>query len=120
MQGIKRFLRCRELLVFFVVLDLVGSAMALGSAVGGSIERIVCNVMKNIYYPLITIGMGLVALMIVYAGLRYVYSADDPGGRKQAKSMIINAIIGGILLIIALPLAKMVINGVAVHQSCIS
>jgi hypothetical protein len=73
----------------------------------------VCGVIRGIYNPLTAIGSSLVLLMIVYAGVKYVYSADDPGGRKQAKSMIVNAIIGGIILVIAAALAQLATTGLA-------
>lgn len=46
-------------------------------------------------------GATLITVMFIYGGLRYVYGADDPGTRKQAKSICINALVGGILIALA-------------------
>ena len=70
----------------------------------------VCAILTGILDPLKIAGYTLVLLMILYAAVKYVYSADDPGGRKQAKSIVVNAIIGGILLRIAMALADIVID----------
>ncbi|HHQ44993.1 MAG TPA: hypothetical protein ENN13_02535 [Candidatus Altiarchaeales archaeon] len=48
-----------------------------------------------------TIGGTLISIMFLYGALFYVYSADDPGGRKTAKSICIHAIIGGIIIAMA-------------------
>jgi len=82
------------------------------------IKNAVCDVIANILFPLIVIGFSLVLLMITYAGVKYVYSADDPGGRKEAKSIIVNAIIGGILLFIAGALAALVNGPDAKYCGC--
>jgi len=41
---------------------------------------------------------GLAFLMYLYAGSKYAFSADDPGGRKQAKAIALNALIGLIIV----------------------
>ena len=61
----------------------------------------VWNFICSLKYTIGIIGGSLVLVMIVYAGIRYVYAADDPGARKQAVSIIINAMIGGLFLVIA-------------------
>jgi hypothetical protein len=35
--------------------------------------------------------------MFLYGATKYAMSADNPGGRKQGKDIIIHAIIGGII-----------------------
>ena len=98
---------CRGLAPLFLLWAGIGQAAAIGQ----SIRTIVCSVIWQIWFPLQAIGYALVLLMITYAGVRYVYSSDDPGGRKQAKSMIVNAMIGGILIFIAGSLAALAGGG---------
>lgn len=86
---------------FRVIAPLVLVALCNMALAAQDIQDAVCGVLEAIYTPLLMIGASLVLLMITYAGVRYVYSADDPGGRKQAISTLVNAIIGGILLMIA-------------------
>jgi hypothetical protein len=42
----------------------------------------------------------------MYGGAKYVYSADDPGGRKEAKKICINALVGLIIVGMACELVK--------------
>jgi len=42
---------------------------------------------------------ALASLVIVLAGYNWVQSGDDPGRRKKAMDMIINAIIGLVSLV---------------------
>ena len=38
--------------------------------------------------------------MFLYGGVKYVISADDPGGRKQGKMICIHAMVGGLLFML--------------------
>jgi len=62
----------------------------------------------------IALGGGIAVLMCVYGGVQYVYSADDPGGRKKAIQILVQAIVGGIILTVA----KAIIEGVAGVSIC--
>ena len=90
-----------RIFVPWIMLLLVNLVQAQAAA---HIQIVFCGVINGIYTPLSVIGGSLVLLMIVYAGVKYVYSADDPGGRKQAKDIIVHSIIGGIILVIAIDL----------------
>jgi len=107
MSNYKKFFRMIAPLVLVALCNMALAAQ--------DIQDAVCGVLEAIYTPLLMIGASLVLLMITYAGVRYVYSADDPGGRKQAKSMIVNAIIGGILLMIAVALSDLATNNIAAY-----
>jgi len=85
-----------KLQLLLIVLVLISNTTSAAPLLG----PVYC-LAKSLRIALASIGTGLVVLMIVYAGLRYVYSADDPGGRKQAQSIIVNAIIAGVLISIA-------------------
>jgi hypothetical protein len=60
----------------------------------------VCDFVANLNNAIAVIGASLVLLMLVYAAVKWIYSSDDPGGRKQAVSIIVNALIGGIIMIL--------------------
>ena len=81
----------------FIALIILPGLVSAGGLDLTPILDFVCA-LKDVF---VVVGASLVLLMITYAGVRYVYSADDPGGRKQAISTLVNAIIGGILLMIA-------------------
>jgi len=87
--------------VFFPKLvALITLVLLCTSASAQLLKPVYCFVIALIS-AMSTVGGSLVLLMIVYAAVKYVYNADDPGARKQAVSMIVNAIIAGILLLIA-------------------
>jgi multisubunit Na+/H+ antiporter MnhB subunit len=44
------------------------------------------------------IGSSIAAVMFLYGGAKYVYTSDDPGGRKQAIGICIAAIIAMIII----------------------
>jgi len=108
MIGSKKSLKTKLAIILLCLLYLATSASAL--TIAEAIKNVVCKVLKTVMDPLPTIGVSLVLLMIIYAAVKYVYSADDPGGRKQAKSIIVNALIGGIILLIAVPLGKLAVG----------
>lgn len=56
----------------------------------------------------VAMGGGIASLMFVYAGVKYLMSADDPAGRKAAKDMILHAIIAIIIITIGAIIVDMV------------
>ncbi|MBD3389039.1 MAG: hypothetical protein GF416_08130 [Candidatus Altiarchaeales archaeon] len=64
-------------------------------------KDVVCSILSNIQFVLDSIGPGFVIVMFTYGGIKYVFSADDPQGRKSAKNTCIHSLIGGIILIVA-------------------
>jgi cbb3-type cytochrome oxidase subunit 3 len=62
-------------------------------------STVVCGVLRPIAETFKTVGPTIVLIMFLYGAVKYAYSADDPGGRKQAKSIVIQSIIAGILLL---------------------
>jgi hypothetical protein len=70
------------------------------TAVSG-MQTTVCYVINTALYALAVIGPTLVVVMFFYGAAKYIFSADDPGGRKAGKNTIIHSIIGGILILLA-------------------
>jgi len=65
------------------------------------IKNNVCTWINMVKDTIMAIGPALVLIMFTYGGIKYVFSADDPGGRKAGKMTCIHAIIGGILITLA-------------------
>jgi hypothetical protein len=87
-----------------IVQSAVLSIVLLASAAAASpvqMSDIVCSVITQVLDTLNAIGPALVLLMFLYGGVKYVYSADDPGGRKQGKDICVHAVIGGIIILLA-------------------
>jgi hypothetical protein len=76
------------------------------------------TVFCNLICFLASIGPALCALVMLYGGLRYVTSADDPEARASARNIITNALIGLIIIMIAIPLVNIVISDVLTEVTC--
>jgi uncharacterized membrane-anchored protein len=60
----------------------------------------ICSIIRPIWTTLATIAPLFVGGMFMYGASKYIYSAEDPGGRKQGKEMCIHALIGAIMLVL--------------------
>ncbi len=93
-------------------LIMVGAALiAASQAVSATLMDIPCGVVRAVASALAAIGPTIVAIMFIYGGVKYVYSADDPGGRKQGKTTMIHALVGAIIM--ALVVAVIALSGAA-------
>ncbi len=59
---------------------------------------IIANVICDLVPEVINLAYVLALLMFIYAGAKYAFSADDPGGRKKAKSIAVQAIVGFLIV----------------------
>ncbi len=84
-------------LILLGVILLVSLVSAQSTAVETAISCMACRIMQLVF---MIIGM-VVTLVIIFAGLKWVGSGEDPDARNQAKQMIIHAIIGLVIIIIA-------------------
>jgi hypothetical protein len=69
-----------------------GSASALATIITFTMG-LACSIRK--------IGVTIGLIMFVYGGAKYVYSADDPGARKQALGICIAAIVAWLIISMA-------------------
>ncbi|HHQ44994.1 MAG TPA: hypothetical protein ENN13_02540 [Candidatus Altiarchaeales archaeon] len=83
------------LLSYLLVLNVVNASST------NPIVSTVCDVLCVVLTALDTIGGTLVIIMFLYGGLTYVYSADNPGGRKKGRDICVHSLIGGILIVLA-------------------
>jgi len=67
-----------------------------------------CAVFINIYYILYTIAGAIGTVIITLQGIKWIGSAEDRDARKQAKLGIIHAIIGLIIVVLAVSIVQMV------------
>jgi hypothetical protein len=99
----------------FVISDLLPSVSC--ECITAPVENI-NTVFCNLINALSTIGPWLCALVVVYGGLRYLASADDPGARKAAKTTIIAAFVGLVVVMLAIPLVNMVLGDALKAVEC--
>ncbi len=75
----------------------------LGLVLGVVAFPVVCSAgldaaIDSVKGKLVTVGVALVALMVVVAGILFVTSAGDAGRLTTAKSTLLWAILGGIVI----------------------
>ncbi|MFH0861902.1 MAG: hypothetical protein V1875_02625 [Candidatus Altiarchaeota archaeon] len=68
------------------------------SATAPDAATIIRNIICTLIPEVINLSWALAVLVFVYGGAKYAHAADDPGGRKQGKSIALNAIIGFIII----------------------
>jgi hypothetical protein len=88
-------------------LTTIGFAQTTPEDAANCLNRVFCNIARLIFM----IAAGLAALIIILAGLRWITAADDPGARNGAKTTIISAIVGLIIIMIAVYIVAIVVNG---------
>ena len=95
---------------FFILLILAKNALAEPTVsqsardMANLIQSVPCDVIDQVFYAIISVGPGIVAIMFIYGGIKYAYSADDPSGRKQGKTIMIHSLIGAILIMLVDPI----------------
>ena len=95
----------KKLLVLgLLVLILVSVATASIT----SARDAICQILGRIYRLLQYIAAGVAVVVIVLQGVKWTGSADDPGARKQAKQGVIHAIVGLIIVLIAIWVVYMI------------
>jgi len=115
MSKIKKTTAITVIVILVYVVFL--AAAADDTEVSEDIRVKVCKVLSGILPILIATGYGLALVMLTYGGVRYIYHADDPGGRKEAKSIVVNGIIGAILVTIAYFITVLIIGSGSVFCS---
>jgi Mn2+/Fe2+ NRAMP family transporter len=82
-------------------------AMVSASIASDIVKPMVATICE-IYALMYSIAGGLGALVITISGFKWVGSAEDPGARKQAKDAIIHALIGMLLISIAVNIVMLI------------
>lgn len=77
-------------------------------------ETLSCHVICLVQY----ISGLLLALILVFAGLRYIISGEDPKARHEMRTLIKNAFIGIIIVILAVPVLNYITDGTVAPFEC--
>jgi hypothetical protein len=94
-----------------VLLALAAAAVCANSTGLVSAKSAICDILFNVRDLLTFISAGLAALVITLQGLKWIGSAEDPGSRKSAKMGIIHAVVGLIIVMLAVWIVTMVYTG---------
>lgn len=114
----KRFKVLTILTVLFLM--NLGIVFAQGTEVDvGDVKKriacMICRVMNIFFY----IAGGIAALIIVIAGIRWVGSGEDPGARAASKSSIISAIVGLIIIVMAVYLVTWLLSSFGIMDDVV-
>ena len=95
-----------------LLLSMVGVAAAATATEGViSAETAICTILANIQMLLMAIAGGIGIVVITLQGIKWAGSAEDPGARKQAKQGIIHAIVGLVIVLVAVWVVGLIFTG---------
>ena len=86
---------------------MIASAAASAENAAETIAKVLCSLVPEV----ISLSYALAFAVFLYGGAKYAYSADDPGGRKQGKSIAVNALIGFIIVGASQAVVKAIASG---------
>ena len=105
----------------FVALLVTASLTLLASGASGtekdaaaSINDVICLFIRLIWM----VTAALAAIVIIFAGLRYLLSGDDAAARSSSKQLIMGAFVGIIIIFIAVPVVNYVVSGFVDSFQC--
>ncbi len=94
--------------IISILLLWMATIASAQSAATTQATSVICNVLVSIRTVLYLIAAGVGVVVITLQGVKWAGSADDPGARKQAKEGIIHAIVGLIIVLVAVAVVTMV------------
>jgi type IV secretory pathway VirB2 component (pilin) len=101
------------------MLMLLGIVLMIGLASAqANVTSIINNLMCRILQVLWAVAAGVAVVVIVVAGIKWIGSAEDAGARAQAKSTIVHAIIGLLIVMVAMAVVGWVVSGDVVPLVC--
>ncbi len=74
----------------------------------GSAAEILTNIGLRLIDVLLILGGFVAVLMVILAGFRYITAAGNPDAAKKARSALIHALIGVVLIVAAFVLVRLV------------
>ncbi len=89
-----------------MLLSLIGMAAAQTTQIQNALSTILCVIVQLLMF----IAGGIAIVIIVLNGIKWTASSDDPGARKQAKQGIVHAIVGLIIVLIAIFVVSTVVG----------
>jgi len=98
--------RFQILAILGFVLIMMGTAVAQTTVIS-LITALICRLIIVLW----GIAASVATIVIVIAGVKWIGSAEDAGARAQAKATIVHAIIGIVIVIIALSIVNWAIAG---------
>jgi hypothetical protein len=92
-----------------MLLGIVLLTIGLASATASSVITVINNLLCRLLQVLFAVSAAVATIVIVLAGIKWIGSSEDAGARAQAKSTIVHAIIGLLIVMVALTLVSWVV-----------
>ncbi len=105
--------RYQILVILGFVLMAMGMAAAQSTVIS-LINMLICRLIQVLW----GIAAAVATIVIVIAGIKWIGSSEDAGARAQAKATIVHAIIGLLIVIIALSIVNWAITGSVTAFTC--
>ncbi|MFH1404208.1 MAG: hypothetical protein ABIH11_08075 [Candidatus Altiarchaeota archaeon] len=83
--------------------------IALATNVSAGLFDKVITFVNSLQYSVLVMGNSICEVMFVYGGLKYIFSADDPSGRKTGLNICIAATIGALLIVISKEVVSVIV-----------
>jgi hypothetical protein len=107
----------RRILIIALYIAVIKINTVAGTGTVAAIIKPMVDTICGIYGLMYNVAGGLGALVITMAGFKWVGSAEDPGGRKQAKDTIVHALVGMLIIVIAAQIVGL-ITGTGADKIC--
>ncbi|MBN2250882.1 MAG: hypothetical protein JW724_02255 [Candidatus Altiarchaeota archaeon] len=102
-------MRPKRFLSIVLFLTLAGTAYAdAGGDIAEEINNVICLFVRLIWM----VTGSLMALVIIFAGVKWLVSGEDAGARASAKTFIISAFVGLIIVFTAVPVVDYLVGGI--------
>ena len=98
------------LLGMLLLASMVSALEAYPGGWSDEAAQTICDLLDNIRGLLQMIAGALATLIIVMNGIKWIGSSDDPGARKQAKEGIVHAVVGLVIVLIAVNVVALIIS----------
>jgi hypothetical protein len=99
-----------SLYVLILTWSPIVSAQSSPAPEAQSVTSVLCRILFNLRFILTAIAGSLGALVIVLQGIKWIGSAEDAGLRKEAKTGIIHAVIGLVIVILSVWIVTIVVT----------
>ncbi|MFH0859944.1 MAG: TrbC/VirB2 family protein [Candidatus Altiarchaeota archaeon] len=86
------------------------AAQAPGTSAASAAASLVCGILQNVKVFFELVAAGIAIVIIVINGIKWIGSSDDPGARKQAKEGIIHAVVGLVIVLLAVEIVGLVVS----------
>ncbi|MBN2251932.1 MAG: TrbC/VirB2 family protein [Candidatus Altiarchaeota archaeon] len=100
-------------ILFIILPALAGLACAdTGGDIADEINNVICLFVRLIWM----VTGSLMALVIIFAGVKWLVSGEDPGARASAKNFIVGAFVGLIIIFTAVPVVDYLVGGILGYE----